>query len=520
MPRTEGTFKIPANIEPQASAPLDARQIVPALADLTAAGTFQYPYEGMLVYVRSEQKFFVYKGGVVTSSANWQEVGSGGAEILFMSASALFSKTIGGTTQLSALTAIKHLYDNTSSILEADLIEGVSAVTDTNGTIAVYVGKSDNKYLFKTAQVGLHISYHDDLIFIDNSNSRVIADIIPAEDSTCDLGSRDERFKQLFVQNINAHNVQADNLISVSQSDDSDGGRELFVALGIDVRENYHFIRTYNSIGGQGEEESGEIEIPCKDGVMALLSDIVKNTAGTTNKASTKMYLVGAESQGANPQTYSNSNCYIGTDNCLYSGGTKVLTAHQDISGKAPNNHASSATTYGVGTSSNYGHMKLGAANQNGATAANGVCAPNGHTHSQYLTSHQSLTNLGFGTTGFKMAFIEIVIGTGANITSLKYKNIFGNTTFTARTIAAVTNTINNTTKGIVVMANVSARWVGIANANAFVRVTNAVGDNATGGGAAYSETGTSQYIAIGLTFNLTSTGTARIFLVGLTDSL
>ena len=59
-----------------------------------------------------------------------------------------------------------------------------------------------------------------------------------------------------------------------------------------------------------------------------------KNTAGTTNKTGTKMFLAAATEQSANPVTYSNSNCYIGTDNCLYSGGTKVLTAHQNISGK------------------------------------------------------------------------------------------------------------------------------------------------------------------------------------------
>ena len=56
-----------------------------------------------------------------------------------------------------------------------------------------------------------------------------------------------------------------------------------------------------------------------------------KNTAGTTNKAATKLFLVGAESQAANPQTYSNANVYIGTDNCLYSNGTKVLTGHQTL---------------------------------------------------------------------------------------------------------------------------------------------------------------------------------------------
>lgn len=52
-----------------------------------------------------------------------------------------------------------------------------------------------------------------------------------------------------------------------------------------------------------------------------------KTTAGTSNKTSTKMYLVGATSQSSSgATTYSNSNVYIGTDNCLYSGGKRVTT--------------------------------------------------------------------------------------------------------------------------------------------------------------------------------------------------
>ena len=58
-----------------------------------------------------------------------------------------------------------------------------------------------------------------------------------------------------------------------------------------------------------------------------------KNTAGSTDSSS-KLFLIGATSQAANPQTYSHDTAYIGTDGCLYSGGTKVLTTHQDISGK------------------------------------------------------------------------------------------------------------------------------------------------------------------------------------------
>ena len=70
-----------------------------------------------------------------------------------------------------------------------------------------------------------------------------------------------------------------------------------------------------------------------------------KNTAGTTNKAATKLYIVGAESQAANPQTYSNVNVYIGTDNCLYSNNTKVLTSHQSVTNKGATLSWGSAVT-------------------------------------------------------------------------------------------------------------------------------------------------------------------------------
>ncbi|MBQ7835378.1 MAG: hypothetical protein IJ385_06300, partial [Ruminiclostridium sp.] len=52
------------------------------------------------------------------------------------------------------------------------------------------------------------------------------------------------------------------------------------------------------------------------------------NTAGATNTSS-KIFLIGATSQAANPQTYSHDTCYVGTDGCLYSNGKKVLTASE-----------------------------------------------------------------------------------------------------------------------------------------------------------------------------------------------
>lgn len=60
-----------------------------------------------------------------------------------------------------------------------------------------------------------------------------------------------------------------------------------------------------------------------------------KNTAGSTDTSS-KIFLVGATSQAANPQTYSHDTAYVGTDGCLYSNGKKVLTDHQSLSSLVP----------------------------------------------------------------------------------------------------------------------------------------------------------------------------------------
>lgn len=51
-----------------------------------------------------------------------------------------------------------------------------------------------------------------------------------------------------------------------------------------------------------------------------------KNTAGSTNSTS-KLFIIGATSQAANPQTYSRASAYVGTDGHLYSNSKKVFTS-------------------------------------------------------------------------------------------------------------------------------------------------------------------------------------------------
>ena len=60
-----------------------------------------------------------------------------------------------------------------------------------------------------------------------------------------------------------------------------------------------------------------------------------KNTAGSTDSSS-KLFLVGATSQAANPQTYSQDTAYVGTDGHLYSNSKQVvnLSDDQDLTNK------------------------------------------------------------------------------------------------------------------------------------------------------------------------------------------
>ena len=71
------------------------------------------------------------------------------------------------------------------------------------------------------------------------------------------------------------------------------------------------------------------------DGNTISTTYATKTEATTASKktssanSASKLFLIGATSQSADASTtYSNSNCYVGTDNCLYSNNTKVLTAH------------------------------------------------------------------------------------------------------------------------------------------------------------------------------------------------
>lgn len=76
-----------------------------------------------------------------------------------------------------------------------------------------------------------------------------------------------------------------------------------------------------------------------------------------------------------------------------------VLTAHQDISGKAPNNHASTASTYGLGNSSYYGHLKLSDSTSSTSSTGGGVAATPAAVKAAYDASSGKATKATYTAT-------------------------------------------------------------------------------------------------------------------------
>ena len=79
---------------------------------------------------------------------------------------------------------------------------------------------------------------------------------------------------------------------------------------------------------------------------VTITTNDTKNTAGSTD-TNDKIFLVGATSQAANPQTYSHDTAYVGADGCLYSNNTKV-----SVNGHT-HNYAGSSSAGGAATSAN-----------------------------------------------------------------------------------------------------------------------------------------------------------------------
>lgn len=125
------------------------------------------------------------------------------------------------------------------------------------------------------------------------------------------------------------------------------------------------------------------------------------------------------------------------------SGGTAatpaaVKAAYDLANGKAPKSHASTQATYGTGTSSSYGHVKLSASTSSTSGATGGVAATPSAVKSAYDLANKAVTTLlggkkivcGWSAVNFK--------NTGQQNTTISF-----GTTFTAKPVVLIGQPFN-----------------------------------------------------------------------------
>lgn len=219
----------------------------------------------------------------------------------------------------------------------------------------------------------------------------------------------------------------------------------------------------YNALRGKSNNDHTHSYLPLSGGTLtgAVSSNNNITTSGTVQGAIIKKNN-GTNTQFLKADGSVDSNTYLTTSSAsstylsktdasnTYQAKGNYLTSHQDISGKAPNNHASTATTYGVGTTNNYGHVKT----VNNLTTAS-------HTDGLALSAYQGkvlqdninnktgkfsthIFSVGSSYVKFKynedITFIEIKVPVASNVVTEKKKSYSANVNFSGDNIFANLN--------------------------------------------------------------------------------
>ena len=149
-------------------------------------------------------------------------------------------------------------------------------------------------------------------------------------------------------------------------------------------------VDTFTSNSGSNYVATVDGLTEYKGGMLLIFSPNVTSTTkqpylninGLGNKRIVRRFTASMSSYS---EQYINDNFYVGFSYLLqYDGNsfidvTRPQTAWQDLAGKptsfTPSSHASSSTTYGVGTSSNYGHVKLSDSTSSTSGVSGGTAA-------------------------------------------------------------------------------------------------------------------------------------------------
>ena len=115
-----------------------------------------------------------------------------------------------------------------------------------------------------------------------------------------------------------------------------------------------------------------------------------------TNHASTATtYGVGTAANYGHVKLSASTNSNLGASGGTAATPAAVKAAYDLANGKAPKNHASGAATYGAGTETNYGHVKLSASTNSNLGASGGTAATPSAVKAAYDLANTTIKLLG-----------------------------------------------------------------------------------------------------------------------------
>lgn len=128
--------------------------------------------------------------------------------------------------------------------------------------------------------------------------------------------------------------------------------------------------------------------------VYDYANSINENKAPTNHASADTTYGKGTSTNYGHVKLSSSTSSTDGVADGVAATPNAVKEAYNHADSKAPKSHASTATTYGTGSSTNYGHVKLSASTNSSSGTSSGVAATPSAVKSAYDLANKAVTTL------------------------------------------------------------------------------------------------------------------------------
>lgn len=173
--------------------------------------------------------------------------------------------------------------------------------------------------------------------------------------------------------------------------------------------------------------------------VYDYVNSINENKAQTNHASADTTYGKGTSMNYGHVKLSSSTSSTDGVADGVAATPNAVREAYNHADSRAPKSHASTETTYGTGSSTNYGHVKLSASTNSSSGTSSGVAATPSAVKSAYDLANKAVTTLlgdkkivcGWSAVNFK--------NTGQQNTTISF-----GTTFTSKPVVIIGQPFNS----------------------------------------------------------------------------